>query len=201
MSNAYGSATIIFVIFHYIETGVYVPPNAFIALHKNFQNSKNDIMTLISVPNDKRNRNKKCCYFQYHNNTNNGHKSLDNFVYRHLNNAWYSKGNFLIGKPYLPIIASNVFKQQSTTTRVSLIGSVLFFWPLHHYVYPEMPITKVLTQKTRILYWAVLTPQSRWQFYHWRMLCTLDLYIVNAHWCRNGEEFLTLFTFWIYVVQ
>ena len=60
VSNAYGSATIIFVILHNVGTGIYEPPNAFIALHKNFQNS----MTLISVPNDKRNKNKKCCELQ-----------------------------------------------------------------------------------------------------------------------------------------
>ena len=35
--------------------------------------------------------------------------------------------------------------------------------------YPEMPTTKskVLTQNRLILYWAVLTHQFRWQFYHW----------------------------------
>ena len=34
-------------------------------------------------------------YSQYH------------LVHRHLNNAWYNKANFLSGKPYLAIIASN----------------------------------------------------------------------------------------------
>ena len=38
-----------FVICHNVGIGIYEPPNSFIALHKNFQNSKNDIMTLISV--------------------------------------------------------------------------------------------------------------------------------------------------------
>ena len=41
--------------------------------------------------------------------------------------------------------------------------------------YPEIPVTKALTKKT----WTTLTPQSKWQFYHWFMLCTLDLNIVS----------------------
>ena len=42
-----------------------------------------------------------------------------------------------------------------------------------HKTYPKMSITKALTQNTHILYWALLTPQLRWQFYHWLMLaCT-----------------------------
>ena len=42
-----------------------------------------------------------------------------------------------------------------------------------HKTYPKMSITKALTQSTQILCWALLTPQLRWQFYHWLMLaCT-----------------------------
>ena len=37
------------------------------------------------------------------------HLHRDCFVHRHLNNVWYNKANFLIGKEYLAIIASNAF--------------------------------------------------------------------------------------------
>ena len=57
------------------------------------------------------------------------------------------------------------------------------------------------TQNTRIVYWTVLTPQLRWQFHHWHMLCILALYIVNVHRCRNSDGFLTFLTFWIMFVN
>ena len=34
---------------------------------------------------------------------------------------------------------------------------------------------------------------------HWLSLCTLGVCIVNAHWCRNSDGFLTTFTFGIRV--
>ena len=43
------------------------------------------------------------------------------------------------------------------------------------------------------------SPQLRWQFYHWLLLCTLGLNIVNVQWCRNSTHFLTIFTFWIWL--
>ena len=41
------------------------------------------------------------------------------------------------------------------------------------------------------------TPQLGWQFHYWLMLCALSLSIVNVHWYRNSDGFLTIFTFWI----
>ena len=43
---------------------------------------------------------------------------------------------------------------------------------------------------------AVLIPQLRRQFYQWLMLYN----IVTVHWCRNIDEFLIIFTFWIWII-
>ena len=50
-----------------------------------------------------------------------------------------------------------------------------------------MLITKMLTQDTPILNWAVLTALLRWQFCFCLMLSTPGLSIVNVHWCRNND--------------
>ena len=42
------------------------------------------------------------------------HYSQYNFVDRNLNNAWYNKALYLIGKPYLAINTSNVIFSEST---------------------------------------------------------------------------------------
>ena len=67
-----------------------------------------------------------------------------------------------------------------------------------HSSYPEVPITKALTQNTMILYWAVLTPQNKVTV----LPLTCVVYSWSKHWqCTLKQKYWRIYKYLHFLVM
>ena len=62
-------------------------------------------------------------------------------------------------------------------------------------------ITKVFLWAYYKAHYEVQSSPFIYQYYHWFMLFTFGLYILNVHWSRNTDGFQTIFTFEIRIIR